>query len=327
MRRTTVGRGELWAAAAALCYTLSNLFLRAAALHVGQVVATLLQVLPLWTLSVLVLAAGRRRRSQFLAGTPGFVGWLPLGLAVLSGLVVYAVGNPVFVEAIKRGGVVIAVPVVQTSVVWGALIGAFVLDEALSRRLGLGLAVFVLGLGSLSWGQVLAVGLGSGWITAIPLAALSALTWGISSVVTRKALRAGLDRFSALAVSTSVGVLTLSGYLAVTGSLGQYGAIEARDVWFLLGAGLMNAGAQVCLVTALSSTRVSTVTAINASSLGLVTIGAHVVFGEALNPPIILAVILIFAGIILSQGRGGKMTGGTSGRGRATERPTGRETR
>lgn len=306
MKRIAIGRGELWAAAAALSYALSNLFLRAAAPHVGQVMATLLQVLPLWTLSTLVLVASRRRRSQLRTGAPGFVGRSPLGLAALSGLVVYAVGNPVFVEAIKRGGVVIAVPVVQTSVVWGALIGAFVLDEALSRRLGVGLAVFVLGLGSLSWGQALAVGLGSGWVTAIPLAMLSALTWGLSSVVMRKALRAGLDRFSALAVSTSFGVLTLNGYLAVTGSLGQYAAMEARDVWFLLGAGLMNAGAQVCLVTALISTRVSTVTAINASSLGLVTIGAHVVFGEALNPPIILAVVLIFAGIILSQGRTGR---------------------
>jgi len=121
-------------------------------------------------------------------------------------------------------------------------------------------------------------------------------------------MRRGVNRHRALAVVVVTGVVTLNGYLVVTGRTDLYASTPVSVLLTALTAGVFNMIALVALVAAFSVTSVASASAINSLQVGLAPLLAWAVLGEQLNITMVAGVLLILLGVIVVQ------------RGRVTER-------
>jgi len=312
LRNAPAGTQALvWASIAAIFYAASNLTMQVGSVHVNRIVATILLGTPAWITTVLVVLLTSRRRLLGQVGKPGGPSWGTLASAVALGFAFYVIGNPLFVLATQYGGVILSVPTVQTQALWGAILAALLLGQALTARILGGVGLFLAGLGLLSWGQSTGVTFGPLWMWAIPLGLGTGLFWGIGNTLTSKAVKDGLDPFSTLAIGTTVGFGSLHLYLVVSGQTGVWAATPLR-AYVLMGlAGLFNCVAQIAITTAYGLGEVAKVSTVNSSYLGLVAIVAWAFLHNPLNLVMMAGLVLIAVGawMVQTQGRAGRRLG------------------
>ncbi len=304
-------RGQLLAAASAIFYALQNLATRLAAPGADPFVITLFVGIPtVMTGLVLTMASrGRREKFQTLWNDRRGGGRLILAGLGLSGILMYAAGNPIFVRALAIGGVVVASPASNTVVIWSALFAAAFLGERLHRAGLIGIGVFLGGVILLAWGQGRGTPVGPGWYWAIPLAVTSGLFWSSGAIGTRYALGRGMDAMAILAAYGVAGLGVVAAVVVANGHLVEFVRSAAstpegfRVLVLVLLTGLFNLGAQLTLTLAFATEPVARASVLNSSSVAIVAVLGHFVLGETLNLPTALGVAGAFTGVALVQGQ------------------------
>ena len=301
MRR--LGTGEAWAVGAALSYAAQTLTLRAAAVDVNAVFGAIVMAGPTFVAMTILVLMSPRRRNQWNPRSESFLGPGTLALVAAAALVSYAVGNTLWVTSMALGGVTVAAPATQSVAVWSALMGILVLREGLSPRMVAGLAVFVVGIAALGAGRALVAGVpGSpNWALGLPAGLAAALCWSVANVVNRSMMLRGADRFVVLGTSITFGLLGLNASLLFGGSSQAYAHTPTSAYLILLLAGLFNVTAQVSLISALSLTRVATVSVITSTASVLTPLAGALLFNDPLNLIMAAGIVLVISGALLVQ--------------------------
>jgi len=312
VRGIHLGKGELWALLAALTYALNNVF-TGAAVHghdLNYLVGVTLRALPTLVISC-VVGWGLRRRPR-PAVSP--VGDWRLALALLgNSLLTFVIAGPLQFAALQAGGVVITSPITGTQVLWGALVAAIFLHEALNRRMVLGIVVTILGIAFLAWGKSGGVVLSARWWLAIPYATATALCWSLAGVLITYAMRRGVDRFQALALAVCISLACLNVYLLVSGDIIAYKTTPRQLLLSVFIAGIFGAVALISITSAMAFTSIASANSINSLQVALAPLIAWAFVGEHMNVPMVLGILLILVGVVVVQ-RARLVGGGETGR-------------
>jgi drug/metabolite transporter (DMT)-like permease len=308
LHRIRLGKGELWALAAALGYALYQVFLRVAVRGDGlnNMVGATVQAFPLLLFSV-TLSWFVKRRDK--GPTSALSDWKLIGALVVNGLLLFVVATPLLFAALRKGGVLITSPLTGTQVLWAAILAAILLRERFTGTMALGMIVSVVGIASLTAGSSGSLELSSTWWLAIPYALGAALCWAVAGVLITYCMRQGVDRFQVLAIPTMIGIAVLNGYLLITGDISLYASTPMDVLVSLLAAGVFSAVALVCLTTALNLTTVASATTLNSLQVAIAPLIAWIFLGESMNLVVAVGILLIMVGVIVVQ-RARAMTGG-----------------
>jgi drug/metabolite transporter (DMT)-like permease len=309
------GRGERWALVSAFAYAAVGVMLRAAAPTMDPVLGSLLRQVPLILISLgaLAIMGGRELRPS----APEFLGWRFIGALAIAGAVSLAIGNIMFFEALKSGGLGVTVGGVQGGSVLGGLwIGLLALRERPVREQLFGAALIVAGLFQIAVAQTASVA--ELWWLGLLLAIGAGTTYAIGNSVNRYVQKRRPLLFATLLVSSLGGVVPLSAIVGAQAALGESIAADAPSVAAVLAAGLANALALASLALAVRAAPVATVNTISSGSIVLSFLASVFVFGESGSPPMIVGITLVTGGIIVAQVRrrtGTNGGGGTPGEG------------
>ena len=231
LQRIHLGKGEVWALAAALGYALYQVFLGVAMQgEVDNSVAATVQAIPLLLFATAMGWVINRRGKQT---TSPFSDWRLIGALVCNGLLLFVVATPLLFESLRKGGVLITSPVLGTQVLFAAILAALLLREPFTRTMALGMVISVVGVFALTAGRS-GADLSPTWWLAVPFALGTALSWALAGVLLTYTMRRGVDPFQAVAIPTIVGIVVLNGYLLVTGQIGLYGGTSGEILAILL---------------------------------------------------------------------------------------------
>jgi drug/metabolite transporter (DMT)-like permease len=292
--------GEPWALGSVLGYAAGNVFDRLAVKHADPLIGPFLRGLPSLILGV-VLVWKNRTLGQLQRRSADFVGGRAILSFVWAGLL-STIGLFVYYFAIRVGGLIVTIPVVETWVIWGTLGAWLFLRERLRGLMLAGWALIALGLGALIWGQLRGQPISPYWYWAIPLAGLTAISYGVSGVLWRDGQLRGAHQSTAILVHfvTSVAVSVLG--LVVLGRVALILTTAWRDALALLTSGVLSGIIAVyCIFTALRLMEVARVYAFSSLTPLVATLFAHFFLREHLNLLILLGVLLISAGVSLTQ--------------------------
>jgi drug/metabolite transporter (DMT)-like permease len=308
------GRGERWAIVSAFAYAAVGVMLRAAAPTMDPVLGSLLRQVPLILIATgaIVVAGGRELRPS----AAEFLGWRFVTALAVSGTLSFVLGNIMFFEALKAGGLGVTTGGVQSGSVLGGLwIGLLALRERPAREQLVGAALIVAGLVQIAFAQTsVLAGL---WWVGLVLALGAGTTYALGNTVSRFVQRQRPLLFATLLVSGLGGVVPLSGMVATRAAMGDHIAADMPSVLAVLAAGLANALALASLALAVRAAPVATVNTISSFSIVLSFVASVVIFGETGSPPMILGITLVTAGIVVAQVR--RRSTGRAGRGDAAE--------
>ena len=293
-------RGEPWALGSVLGYSSANIFDRMAVIHADPLIGPLLRGFPSLIMA-LVLMVRNRTWGQLHPGSPAFIGRRAILPFIWAGFL-STVGLFLYYFAIRLGGVTITIPVLETYVIWGTAIAWFFLGERVRGQSVLGVGLIAAGLVTLSFGQLGGRTTTPLWYWAIPLALLTAVTYGVSGVLWRDGQLRGAHQSTAifLQFTTSVAV-ALAGWLA----LGQWSTLPAtstRDIAALLASGVLSGIVGIyCMFTALRRMSVARVYAFSALTPLVAALFARFVLQEYLNGVMLAGILLVSLGVALTQ--------------------------
>jgi len=298
LQRIHLGKGEVWALAAALGYALYQVFLGVAMRgEVHNMVAATVQAIPVLLFATAMGWVINRRGKET---TSPFSDWRLIGALVCNGLLLFVVATPLLFESLRKGGVLITSPVSGTQVLFSALLAALLLREPFTRTMALGMVISVAGVFALTAGRS-GADLSPTWWLAVPFALGTALCWALAGVLLTYTMRRGVDPFQAVAIPTIVGIAVLNGYLLVTGQIDLYGGTSAEILVSLLVAGVFSAAALISLTMALNLTTVASATTLNSLQVAIAPVIAWIFLGEDLNLAAAVGILIILAGVIIVQ--------------------------
>ncbi len=291
--------GELWALGAVLGYTGANLFGRAAVVTGNPLAAPILRDLPGFILGIVLLLRGRHYR-QLVPGRQEYMGrrLLPfIGSGIAS-----VIGTFAFFFALNLGGINIAVPVIQTQILWGALFGALILGERLTPRMMIGVVITLAGLVVLAFGQSRGVPVSPDWHWALLLALVPALGWSLSGVIWRYGQQRGVDRSTGITVNYGTSLLASLAFLLVSGQFDVYSSITTSDLGALLASGVF--GGVVAVYSMFNAMRLlpaATVYVLNGLTPLLTALGGALLLGEFINTQMWVGIAVTSAGVAAFQ--------------------------
>jgi len=293
-------QGELWALGSVFGYASANIFDRLAVVHADPLVGPFFRGLPSLLLGI-ALVWKNRTLGQLRPGSPQYVGRRAVLTFVWAGIL-STMGLFIYYFAIRMGGVIITTPVLETWVIWGTLVAWIFLREKLRGFLLLGWALIALGLGALVLGQLRGKPISPYWYWAIPLAALAAVSYGISGVLWRDGQLRGAHQSTAILLQfvTSIAVALAGLGLGGRGSL--LFTTARKDVMALLASGVLSGIIAIyCIFSALRLMEVGRVYAISSLTPLVATLFARFFLHEYLNLLILSGVLLISVGVTLTQ--------------------------
>jgi drug/metabolite transporter (DMT)-like permease len=263
--------------------------------------------------AVLVLAVGalvarmiQRRRGAALAtnfvtsardGRATLGVWL--GLAYV-GVVGGGLAFILFFEGLARSDAASTAFWRDTLVLWVAILAVAFLGERVRWQNVAAMALLIVGEVTLT-GGVGHLGANSGELLVVASSAL----WGVEVVVVRVLARCIAPATLAL-VRMGVGAVTLTGYLAITGSFSQLGALDAHQLRWVLLTGLLLAGYVATWMSALARARAIDVTSILVAS-ALITWSLQWVAGSVNPASTWFGIVLIALGatVVVATGSRG----------------------
>jgi drug/metabolite transporter (DMT)-like permease len=293
-------RGEPWALGTVLGYASANIFDRVAVVQADPLMGPVLRGLPSLALGI-ILVWKHRTLSQLRPTSPQYIGIRPIMAFVAAGII-STLGLFFYYFAMSFGGVTITVPVQETYVIWGTLIAWFFLGERISRYALAGVILIFLGLVALSFGQSMGAPISARWHWAIPFALATALTYGISGVLWRDGQLRGAHQSVAIFLQflTSV-VAGLAGILLAARLPGIHLATWGALADYLASGVLSGIIAIYCMFTALRLMAVARVYAFSSLTPLVATLVAHFFLHEFLNWLMLGGILLVSAGVILTQ--------------------------
>jgi len=234
---------------------------------------------------------------------------------IASGVFGQLAGNVAFQWALGVVGVAMTVPLTLGLMIFsGALLGHFVLGEAVTPRITISsgvllVAVCVLSVGAQAASKSVATTDGATVVSALHVAAGvgSACLAGFAYAVLGLAVRhAGREHVPATLTVFIVGMVGMLGLTPLTAMrIGIDGMLETEpyDLAVMLGAGLFNAAAFVCLAQSLRRVSIVFVNALNATQAAMAAVVGVVLFHEALTSPMVIGVSLSMVGLLLMRPR------------------------
>lgn len=297
-----IGKGEIWAFSAAMAYSLDNVFTAYAIRGEGINIylGACLRSLPVLIFSAYITLFSKKSRSRNGSASPFRDYKLVLAL-VAYGILTFFLGNTMFFSALQKGGVLITTPLTGTQVLWATLFAVLLLGEALNWKMVGGMLTSIIGIIILAIGKSGGVDLAPQWWLAIPLALGTAVCWSLSGVLMAYVQRRGVDRFQALFFALTVGILSLNGYMLLTGQIGAYSTASAHLIGNVLLSGILNMVALISITSALGLTSVASASTLGSLQVGLAPVFAWIFIDEAMNWLIAIGIILILSGVILVQ--------------------------
>ncbi|HEV2177896.1 MAG TPA: DMT family transporter [Terriglobia bacterium] len=294
------GRAELWALGSALGYAAANLFDRVAVTQSDPLLGPFLRGLPSLVLGI-VLVWKNHTLNQLLPGSDRFIGQRAILPFVWAG-VLSTLGLFIYYFAMQVGGVILTVPVLETWVIWGTLVAWFFLGEKLRGFLLVGWGLIALGLIALVLGQLRGKPLTAGWYWAMPLAALAAVTYGVSGVLWRHGQLRGAHQSTAILLQFVTSCAVGLGGLVAFGRLGLLITTPARTLLNFLSSGVLSGVIAIyCIFTALRLMEVARVYAFSSLTPLVAALFAHFVLHEYLDLWMLAGVLLICLGVTLTQ--------------------------
>jgi drug/metabolite transporter (DMT)-like permease len=293
-------RGEPWALGSVLGYASANIFDRIAMVHADPLIGPLLRGFPSLLLGV-ILVGRSHTLDQLRPSSPRYVGRRAI-LSFLVAGVLSTIGLFVYYFAIRVGGVVITIPVLETYVIWGTLMAWFFLGERVRALALAGVGLIALGLVALSLGQRGGQSISPLWYWAIPLALFTALTYGVSGVLWRDGQLRGAHQSTAI-LSHSLTSMTVA--LIGLAAVGRWSALVAtsgRDIAALLASGVLSGVVGIYgMFMALRRMTVARVYALRALTPLVAALFAHTFLDEYLNFVMLAGILLVSAGVALTQ--------------------------
>ncbi len=213
-------------------------------------------------------------------------------------------GNGAFQVALGVIGLAASVPIVLgTLIIGGAVLGRVMLGEPVRLRtivamITLILAVIVLSLPGAAAKPIASTSTLPIWAGALS-AALSGAAYAVFGVVMRQTLISGMSPPAAMFISGVVGVISLWSIAATRIGVAGFSQVST-DQWTVMAiAGLCNFTAFVALTVSLKALPVVAVNLINASQVALAAIAGVVLFTEPVTWPLLIGILLTFAGLMM----------------------------
>lgn len=295
------GKGELWAIGASISYALTNVALKWAVAEAPPLFGASLKIIPVWILAVVILFF----KGLFPYLDPksvNFLGFKNIGLCVLTGALVYVLGNGSLFEAFKRGGVIIVSPITGTQVIWTALISNIFLGEKVSMPMIAGMIISICGITLLAAAKAGNEVLTSGWFLAVPLSLTAALCYASGNAIQRHLLRKqGIDKWVVMFLSLTAGQVLLHLIFLVNGMIVCYTALPLSAINKFLFAGLFEASAIICLTSAVGLTEAASASAINSTNTALAPLLAWILLEENLTFTMMAGILIAMVGILAVQ--------------------------
>ncbi|WP_436716863.1 DMT family transporter [Roseiconus lacunae] len=292
--------------ASAVLYTLTNIALRkcvdvdpylVSAVKAAPTVAVLGPLL-CWNRWVGSSTAATERPFEQLTA-------LRLGRFIGASFLAQFFGNAAFQKALGYIGLAASVPItLGVLIVGGAIFGAILLGEAVSRRkiiamITLIVAVVVLSLPETTANETTVSRSAAEILTGSLWAALSGLAYSLFGVTMRMTLQHGFRSNVLMFVSGLTGVITLWSYCAVM--LG-WNTISrtSPDQWLAMtAAGFLNFSAFVAITASLRLLPVVAVNLINASQVAMAAVAGVILFSEPITVRLAVGIGLTFIGLII----------------------------
>lgn len=293
-------RGELWALGSVLGYASAEILDRLAVANSDPLVGPFLRGLPSLLLGV-ILVAKNHTLAELRRQSPRYIGRRAILSLTLAG-VLSTLGLFAYYFAIRVGGVVMTIPVLQTYAIWGTLLAWLFLKERVHALAFAGIGLLVVGLGLLSWEQLGGQPVSPRWYWAVPLALFAALTYGVSGVLWRDGQLRGAHQSTAILLQfvSSVGVGFVG--LAALGRASLIVATAGHNLVALLGSGVLSGIVAIyCLFTALRLMAVARVYALASLNPLVAALFAHFFLHEYLSWLMLVGVLLVSLGITLAQ--------------------------
>jgi drug/metabolite transporter (DMT)-like permease len=292
--------GEPWALGSVIGYASANVFDRFAVIHADPLIGPFLRGLPSLILGV-ILVLRHRTLGQLNPNSAAYAGRRAVLTFVFAGFL-STVGLFVYYFAMRVGGVIITIPVLETYVIWGTLIAWSFLGEKVRGMALAGIGLIALGLAVLSLGQLGGQPISPLWYWAIPLALFTALTYGVSGVLWRDGQLRGAHQSTAIFLQFTTSVAVAIGGLAALGRWSSIVATTWHDIGALLTSGVLSGIVGIyCMFTALRLMAVARVYAFSALTPLVATLFAHFFLKEYLNLTMLAGVLLVSAGVGLTQ--------------------------
>jgi O-acetylserine/cysteine efflux transporter len=295
-----LGIGERWALVAAIAYTVVNVTLRSAAPTIDGALGSFVRLIPVaviaWTF---VLRDGAR---DVRPGFAGFIGWRLIAGLVLGGSASFVLGNILYFEALREGGLGITVGGVQSGSVLGGFWMGFLFLRERPRTVELaGVVLVVLGLAAIGWAQTGT--LNEHWWLGLLFALAAGTTYAFANATARAVQRRRPLVWITLAASSLGGMIPLAAILAGRAAGGDAIPGDASSIAIVLGAGIANAVALGGLAMAVRHAPVATVSTISSASIVLSFAASVLIFGETGSIPMITGMLLVTGGIVVAQVR------------------------
>jgi len=300
MSKDQQARGELWAIGSVLGYASANIFDRLALGGGDPLVGPFLRGLPSLALG-LVLMWKHRTWDQLKRGSAEYIGRRAIASFVWAG-VLSTLGLFLYYFALGAGGVILTVPLLETWVIWGTLAAWLMLGEELRGFLLVGWAIIALGLACLVFGQLRGQPFSHAWFWTLPLALLTAVSYGVAGVLWRDGQLRGAHQSTAIFLqflsSVTVGLLGL----LLFGRGAVLLATPARSLLNFLGGGVLSGVIAIyCLFMALRLLPVARAYALSSVTPLTATLFARFFLHENLSLPTLAGVLLVCGGVTLTQ--------------------------
>jgi len=292
--------GEFWAIGSMLGYASANIFDRLAVTGGDPLVGPFLRGLPSLALG-LVLMWRHGTWHDLRPGSPCYIGRRAIAPFIWAG-VLSTLGLFLYYFAIRLGGVILTIPLLETWVIWGTIAAWLMLGEDLRGFLLIGWGLIALGLAALVYGQLRGHDLAPGWYWTLPLALLAAVSYGVSGVLWRDGQLRGAHQSTAILLQfvSSVGVGLIG--LLVSGRGTALITTPFHNVLNFLASGVLSGVIAIyCIFTALRLLEVARVYAFSSLTPLTAALFARFFLHEYLNLPILAGLVLICAGVIISQ--------------------------
>lgn len=306
MLRHAETRGILLGLFAAASYSVANLALRGLSRADGDagwdmwIAGT--KAFPTFAAAVILLIVRKYRGQTTFAAWPVV---LPLAFAALMNQLG---GNFAFQLSLRGIGLAISVPICFSSIICsGAIVGRIVLNDGVSIRTGISMALMIASIVFLSSAAqarndssltpTMSV------TTGVLLSMFSGLCYGTTGVFIRKAVTSQMPVAATLFLFSAAGFLVLCPLSLVLLPISTIAATSSSEWLTMATAGVFNAIGFYAITYAMRSMNISRTNVINASQNAMCAIGAVLIFRETLSFQGMLGIGLTIAGLLVLNRR------------------------
>lgn len=294
--------------AAAVTYSIANLALRSLAKTDSGpgwsmwVAGT--KAFPTFFIAVILICMRRWR------GQASFTNWNLVWPIAVAAFFNQLGGNLALQMSLVEIGLAMTVPICFSSIICsGAIVGRFVLGDAVSVRTGISMGLMVASiifLSTAATNRTAAVAsensfsASDDWGTAdgVALAMISGLAYGITGVYIRKAVRSQMPVAVTLFLFSAAGFLILCPLSLTLLPVSTIAATTPQEWAAIAAAGIFNAIGFFAITHAMRHLTISRTNVINASQNAFCALGAVFVFGESLSMFGLLGIALTITGLL-----------------------------